>query len=235
VFAAPVQPNATASPSNFERAVPLAMEETRVESGSVGSACSGRTLASSVGILGPLEVDGEVFLKVRQCPLSGVKNTDPNIIVDGSWGPSFSKNVIWNRGSSQNPLGRFERVSVLTWEHGGFADACPNIDDFCVQVKTDPSVMKQFRAAYAEMVAIVREGRMRFRGDAKGKCKLRLETAQRTVVTAYRSSQLNVKAKFRGVLKDVYEKEHPGRIEKKNLKVVKALIFRLLFWPLRSP
>jgi hypothetical protein len=187
------------------------------------------------GVMGPVEVDGEVFLEVRQCPLSGVRNTDPNISTDGPWGPAFSNNAIWNRGSSQNPMGRYERLSVLTWDHGGFADTCPSIDDFAMQVKTDPALLKQFRADYREMVAIVREGRMRFRGDAKGKCKLRLETAQRTVVTAYRSSQLNVKAKFRGVLKDVYEKEHPGRIEKKNLKVVKALIFRLLFWPLRSP
>eukprot|EP00972_Heterocapsa_arctica_P091363 13479984-Heterocapsa_arctica.AAC.1 len=65
------QTNATAHPGNFEHAVPLAMDETRFESGSVGSAGSAKTYASSVGMLGPMEVDGEVFLKVRQCPLSG--------------------------------------------------------------------------------------------------------------------------------------------------------------------
>ena len=162
------------------------------------------------------------LLETRQCPLSGLKNTDPNVIADGPWGPTFSKHAIWNRGSSQNPGGRFERISVLTWEHGGFADICPSIDDFAAKVKADSSLLKQFKAAYVEMVKIVTEGRMRFRGDQKGKCKMRLDTARKTVVSTYRSSQLNVKTKFRGVLKDVYEKQHPGRIQRKNLKVVKA-------------
>jgi hypothetical protein len=186
------------------------------------SAGSTKTHGSS-GRMGPVDVDGVVFLKVRQCPLSGAKNTDLNIITEGAWGPAFSKHVIWNRGSSQNPAGRFERLSALTWEHGGFADTWPSIDDFAGQVKTDPSLLKQFKAAYAEMVKIVMEGRIRFRGDQKGKCKLRLENARKTVVTAYRQSQLNVKSKFRGVLRDVYEKDHPGRIQKKGLKVVQAL------------
>lgn len=43
------------------------------------------------------------------------------------------------------------------------------------------------------------------------------------MVTAYRNSQLNVKSKFRGVVKEVYEKQHPGRIQKKGLRVVQAL------------
>ena len=75
------------------------------------------------------------------------------------------------------------------------------------------------------MVRIVTEGRVPFRGDQKGKCRLRLENARKTVVTAYRNSQLNVKSKFRGVLKDVYEKKYLGRITRKGLKVAQALRF----------
>lgn len=132
------------------------------------SASSSKTRGSSVG-LGPVDIDGTIFLKVRQCPLSGVKNTDANVVTDGPWGPSFSKHAIWNRGSSQNPTGRFERLSALTWEHGGFADASPSIDEFADQVRKDHTLQKHFKAAYAEMVKIVTEGRMRFRGDQKGR------------------------------------------------------------------
>ena len=59
----------------------------------------------------------------------------------------FSKHAIWNRGSSQNPNGRFERLSVLAWEHGGFADATPSIVDFATHVRSDPALLKQFKAA----------------------------------------------------------------------------------------
>ena len=51
----------------------------------------------------PLEVDGRVFLKVRQCPASGSKNTDLNVIKEGKYGPSFSKHAIWHKGTTENP------------------------------------------------------------------------------------------------------------------------------------
>ena len=50
------------------------------------------------------------------------KNTDPNVVTNGKYGPDFSKFTIWHKGSSVNPDGRYERVSYLTWLHGGFAD-----------------------------------------------------------------------------------------------------------------
>ncbi len=187
---------------------------------STGTGKTGVSASSSTS--GPIDVDGTVFLRVRQCPLSGVKNTDSNVIGDGVWGPSFSKHAIWNRGSSTNPNGRFERISVLTWEHGGFADQHPSIDDFVTQVKADQTLQKQFKAAYEEMVKIVTEGRIRFRAGEREKCKLRLESARKTVVTAHRTSQLTVTTKFRGVVKETYDKEHPGRIARQGLKVVKA-------------
>ncbi len=69
-------------------------------------------------------------MKIKTCPASGRKNTDPNVVVQGPWGPAYSQFTIWHRGTSQNPQSKYERVSVLTWEHGGFADEYPNMDDF---------------------------------------------------------------------------------------------------------
>ena len=103
--------------------------------------------------------------------------------------------------------------------------ATPSIDDVATRVMTPPcaAVQSSLRGDGEDRDG----GRMRFRGDQKGKCKLRFEIhAKKTVVTAYRNSQLNVKSKFRGVLKDVDEKHHFSRIEREGLKVVQALELR---------
>ncbi len=86
----------------------------------------------------PVTIDGTTFLKIRQCPASGVKNSDANVIRTGKWGPTYSKYAMWQRGSSTNPDSRYERVSVLTWKVGGFADEFPNMDDFVMNMKDNP-------------------------------------------------------------------------------------------------
>ena len=80
--------------------------------------------------------------------MSGKKNTDCNVISSGKWGPELSTFVIWHRGSSQSPDGRFGRVSILTWQHGGFADQWPDPDEFVKQLKADSNQQQQFDAAY---------------------------------------------------------------------------------------
>ena len=144
----------------------------------------------------PTTVDGVVFLKVKQCPMSGKKNTDLNVIPSGRWGPDYSKHLIWHRGNSLNPEGKFERVSILAWQHGGFADQWPDPDEFLKQLKADSNLQKEFDAAYKSMVLVIEEGRMRFKGVENDK--------------------LNLKTPFRAIAKQVYEKAHPGRIEKQQ-------------------
>ena len=39
---------------------------------------------------------------------------------------------------------------------------------------------------------------------------------------AYSKSQLKVRTKYRGVIREKYEQEHPGRIQAKGMKVIKA-------------
>ena len=164
----------------------------------------------------PTTVDGTVFLKVKGCPMSGKKNTDCNVITSGKWGPEFSKFVIWHRGSSQNPDGRFERVSILTWQHGGFADQWPDPEDFVKQLRADSNLQKQFDAAYKIMVQVIEEGRIRFKGKEKDKINLQLADARKASVKTYNRAELNLKTPFRAIVKQVYEKAHPGRIEKKR-------------------
>ena len=125
---------------------------------------SGCTEASSSG---PIEVDGSVFLRVRTCPLSGRKNTEPNVIESGPMGPTMSRWTIWNRGASQNPVTRFERVSVLTWEHGGFADRHPDLNEFASTLQSNKQLQGEFKVAYQEMVSVITEGRSASRAPRK--------------------------------------------------------------------
>jgi len=63
---------------------------------------------------------------------------------------------------------------------------------------------------------------MRFRASEKSNVNMRLESARQQVVKAYTQSQLEVRTKFRGVLREKYEQQHPGRIQAKGMKVIKA-------------
>ena len=63
---------------------------------------------------------------------------------------------------------------------------------------------------------------MRFRASEKSSLNLRLEEARQRVVKAYSKSQLEVRTKYRGAIREKYEQEHPGRIQAKGMKVIKA-------------
>ena len=83
-------------------------------------------------------VNGVVFFRVTTCPCCGLKNTDENITKRGPWGPEFSQYMVWFRGTSTSPDGKYCKVGVLTWQHGGFADEHPRCDDFMKSLK-DPA------------------------------------------------------------------------------------------------
>ena len=81
------------------------------EAGSARSpkgASDGTGMPRGAGIISNnlVEVDGVLFMKVRQCPASGAKNTDPNVIREGKYGPEFSRFVIWHRGTSATSTSR---------------------------------------------------------------------------------------------------------------------------------
>ena len=135
----------------------------------------------------PLEIDGRIFLKERRCPASGLKSTDLNVITKGRYGPEYSKHAVWHRGSSENPDSRYERISILTWGHGGFADSYPSMDDFVDKMKASRELTTEFQASHKEMISVVEGGRMIFRGGEKSKLSMRLQTARDTALTAVKS------------------------------------------------
>ena len=187
---------------------------------SASSICSGKR---GLGVVSadPITIDGKLFMRVRQCPLSGVKNTDPNVVRSGRWGPDHSEFALWQRGTSFNPDSRFERISVLAWQLGGFADAEPDIDKFVEKVKVDKSLRARYNGAYKEMITVVEEGIIRFRGQAKSNAVLRVDSAGKKSLSEYQRSEVNLKKRFRACFREVYEMQYPGRIEANKMQVVR--------------
>ncbi len=86
-------------------------------------------------------------------------------------------------------------------------------------MRTNLSLAGQFKAAYKAMVESIEDGRIRFKGPEKEKLALRLEDSRKAFVESYQQMNLRVRDRYRGIEKDVYEKEHPGRIDAQKMKV----------------
>eukprot|EP00959_Pyramimonas_sp_CCMP1952_P200038 4184047-Pyramimonas_sp.AAC.1 len=91
---------------------------------------------------GMVTIDGTTFMRVKTCPLSGVKNTDPNPVTEGPHGPEKNKFAIWDRGGPQKPSGNYERISMLTYHHGGFAHRSPDIIKFVEELEGDAGLKR---------------------------------------------------------------------------------------------
>ena len=172
----------------------------------------------------PLDIDGRIFLQQRRCPASGLKNTDLNVISKGKFGPQHSKHAIWHRGTSENPDSRYERVSVLTWEHGGFADCYPSMDEFVDKMKASRELTAEFQAAYKEMILVIEEGKMIFRGAEKSKLNMRLQSVRQTTLTAVKSHEVHLKTGYKVTIKSIYDKKYPGRAARKKMKIAELMI-----------
>jgi hypothetical protein len=60
---------------------------------------------------------------------------------------------------------------------------------------------------------------MRFKGGEKDKMALKMQDARKTFIKSYEQMNVRVRGLLRAIEKDVYEKDHPGRIEAKKMKV----------------
>ena len=187
------------------------------EVGDSQSVRSSATSGTSRG-KGPHEIDGRIFLRVKSCPCCGIKNTDLNLVQRGRYGPDFSKHTLWFRGTSENPDSRYCKLGVLTWQHGGFADQHETMDLYVAAMKKDVELQKQHEAAMKEMIAVVEEGRLRFKSGEKAKTSMRLQDARQSAVTSFKRQQLEVGASYRGIEKSTYEAMNPGRIARKGIK-----------------
>ena len=98
--------------------------------------CSTVTSSDKSGRLaGPVTIGGTVFLKVKRCRLCNLRNTDRNPIREGPSGVEVRPFLIWGRGPSTDPGGRFCKICTLTYTIGGYSSEHPDVDRFIAEIK----------------------------------------------------------------------------------------------------
>ena len=171
---------------------------------------------------GPTVVDGVTFFRVKRCPLCDNCNIDPNpILGSGPFGNLTIRFLVWARGTSTNPVGRYCKICWFVWIEGAFSAEYPDTDHFLGVRKSMPQVHEEWNAAVAVASEILAEvtGDGRIGKVSRATSAVQLQGARKEVVEVYNTSQIRVGQKFRGVDAKEYEKRHPGRIVKKKWTV----------------
>eukprot|EP00439_Symbiodinium_sp_Y106_P038264 s6436_g4.t1 len=184
-------------------------------------------LESAAGSQGPsVVVDGVVFLRRKTCGLCGIQNTSPNEISGGSqMSKSSQPFTLWIRGSPTDPVNRHCKICGLCFQHGGFDEEVNgDIDVFTEKVRKNQELNTQFQGARVEMIRILSEGKLRFRGSGATKSKMRLSSARESALEEFRSSEQKIASNYRAILRSRFEELYPGRIERENLKTVTKMI-----------
>lgn len=104
---------------------------------------------------GPVTIGETVFLKVKRCPLCDGCNTDDSILKKGPWGVENFLFLAWNRGTPENPVGRFDRICVITFEQGGFDTEYTNVDAFIAKRKDCRKTWDEWSAARKVTIEIL--------------------------------------------------------------------------------
>ena len=108
---------------------------------------------SSVESHVPVVCGGQHFTVVKRCPLCMLRNCDPNVITSGPLGIEFHPFIVWQRGTPENPAGRFDKICIGAWTEGGFDQEHSSPDEFIEKRKTDPQLQAEFEAARSFRVA----------------------------------------------------------------------------------
>jgi len=179
---------------------------------------------SSSGTARPVTINGITFLRVKGCPCCSVKNSDDNEIREGPLGVQHFPYTIWDKGTSINPKGLFDRLCVAAWLHGGFADKYPVLDVFKDELRKDRDLTSEFLAARTAVRKIFETERVRFNPTQADVLKSRLLETRRQVVKELKTKKEEIVTPYRMHCAVAYEKKYPGRIARKNMKVVEKFI-----------
>ena len=94
------------------------------------------------------------------------------------------------------------------------------MDQYVTLMRGNKQMQLEFQAAYKDMVRVLEDGKMRFKGNERDKVRVRCEEVRKAAVNAYQKSEVVVRNKFRAVEVGKYEEQFPGRIKAKNMKVL---------------
>lgn len=189
-------------------------------SASVSSSTSSRKkrlCGSQCGALerGPVTIDGVVYLKVRRCPLCTLTNTDDNIVPTGPL--SETPKMMWNQGTSTNPVNRIHRVCWMTWTYGGFAAEYDGDLDNFLEKRKEPEIQAEWAAAHQSLLKLAPDMPARLGKVVQKNVAEELATTRKVAVHAYKRREQTARAGYRAILVSKFEKENPGKIAAKKL------------------
>jgi hypothetical protein len=106
----------------------------------------------------------------------------------------------------------------LTFQHGGFAEAGDQLDEFSTKLRKDTQLQAEFSGARVAMLQLVNAGQVRFKAKTAQNAKAKLAMARKKVVEEFRESAQEIVTPYKMYDKAVFEEAHPGAIEKQGLK-----------------
>lgn len=174
-------------------------------------------------------MNGRVFLRIKRCPLCLLTNSDANPLKAGPLGADVQDCLPWHRGTTEDPESRFDRICTTAYDLGGFCSEYDSPDDLIVARKEKPEVAAEWDAARGETIQLM-ENDSAFAGKRMGAAQKKavakkLLSKRKKTVEAYKKSQMEVKRKFRGVLKSkIVKRKGEGYIQRKNIKVQSLMI-----------
>ena len=149
-------------------------------------------------------------------------NADENPTTSG---PMSSTDFLpWNKGTSTSPEGRLDRLCAFAFLHGGFGDQFGgDLDAFLEARKRDPEVMSEWQSARETCLKACETCSARFSKGAAPDLSQQLYAARTRAVHVFKRSQKLVRSGYRAVLRSKYEKQFPGKIERRQLQT-KAIV-----------
>lgn len=111
-------------------------------------------------------------------------------------------------------------MCTTVFVEGGFAEEYKgDLDAFLSARRDSPSIMAEWKGAYDSYIALASQGPSRISKSQRLDLTVQIKAARQKSVRVFRQSRKTVKTGYRAVLRHLYDKKHPGRIERKKLPV----------------
>ena len=183
------------------------------------SVASSKKSTRSLSVIGgPCSIRGTMFTCIKRCPLCNLTNGEDNVVTGGCFGIEVHEFLVWNRGTSENPVGRHDKLCVRTWDEGGFSAEYADVNEFIIARRGKPVVQLQWDTARECMRIEMGRGPARASESRKAAVADNLEKARKKIVESYEREELEIITGFEAENKDDYEKKFPGRIAERKYK-----------------
>ena len=193
------------------------MSKSSAESSSGGSIAASSTSTISRS---PMMINGFMFARIKRCCLCLRTNADPNPLSQGPFGlPQHELNT-WAKGTQEKPEGKLDKLCQVAFLHGGFSAQYPDPEDFAEARKNDSALNMEWLAVRDEAVVRLENcTSQRLGKKVTEDMAAALIGAKKVVLTARKESTTKVRARYKLIAKDKFERKFPGKIEKDNLTV----------------